>query len=161
MSMPKIIIADLSSLDHGRAIVRLLDLYANDVMGGGQSLSAYTKSNLISELSKREDCVVVLAYVEDEAAALAICFEGFSTFACQPILNIHDITVHPDFRGQGLSVELMNKVQEQAVKRGCCKITLEVLEGNQRASKIYRKFGFKPYELKAEMGQAIFYEKKL
>ena len=159
--MIKTLIADLSSNNHGRDIVRLLDAYASDVMGGGQPLSDYTKANLISELSKRDRCVAVLTYVEDEAAALAICFEGFSTFACRPILNIHDITVHPDFRGRGLSVEIMKKVEEQAVKRGCCKITLEVLEGNNRASKIYRKFGFRPYELDAQMGRAIFYEKKL
>ena len=159
--MTQTIIADLSSIDHGRDIVRLLDSYASDIMGGGESLSDHAKANLVLELSKRDQCVVVLIYVENVAAGLAICFEGFSTFACRPIMNIHDVTVHPDFRGQGLSVELLKKVEEQAVKRGCCKITLEVLQGNHRASKIYRKFGFNPYELDAEMGQAIFYQKKL
>ena len=40
-------------------------------------------------------------------------------------------------------------------------MTLEVLEGNDRASKIYLEFGFNPYELNSEMGRAMFYEKKI
>ena len=159
--MIKTLVADLSSKDQGRDVLRLLDAYAKDLMGGGHSLPEYTKANLIGELSQRENCVVILTYVDEEAAALAICFEGFSTFACRPILNIHDVMVEANFRGQGLSVELLKKAESVAVARGCCKMTLEVLSGNHRASKIYRQFGFSPYELDAEMGQAMFYEKKL
>ncbi|MDB4766763.1 GNAT family N-acetyltransferase [bacterium] len=159
--MIETITVDLNSNDHGRDVLRLLDAYAKDIMGGGQSLPEYTKANLIGELSQREDCVVILTHVDHEAAALAICFEGFSTFACRPILNIHDVMVESKFRGQGLSVELLKKAESEAMERGCCKMTLEVLSGNHRAAKIYRKFGFSPYELNDEMGQAMFYEKKL
>ena len=159
--MVETIIADLSSPGHQSDVLRLLDAYAKDLMGGGQSLPQYTKANLARELSQRENCVVILTCVDSEAAALAICFEGFSTFACQPILNIHDLMVDSKFRGQGLSVELLEKAESVAVARGCCKMTLEVLSENHRASKIYRNFGFSPYELNAEMGQAMFYEKKL
>lgn len=153
--------ADLRSSDHCRDIVRLLDGYARDIMGGTEPLSEYTKKNLTAELAKRESCIVFLTYVEQEAAALAICFEGFSTFACRPILNIHDIMVDQKFRGRGLSVGLLEKAESVAKERGCCKMTLEVLEGNHRASKIYRRFGFNPYELDPELGNAMFYEKKL
>jgi len=153
--------ADLSRPDHGQDIVRLLDAYANDLMGGGEPLSDDVKTNLVQELAKRENCIVVLTYVDDVAAAMAICFEGFSTFACKPILNIHDFLVEPSFRGRGLSVGLLEKVEAVALERGCSKLTLEVLEGNHRASKIYRNFGFRPYELDPEMGQAMFYDKKL
>jgi len=40
-------------------------------------------------------------------------------------------------------------------------MTLEVLEGNHRDAKIYQTFSFCPYELDSEIGQAVFYEKKL
>ena len=159
--MIETIVADLNSSDHCSDIVRLLDAYAGDIMGGGESLSEFTKANLASELDKRHGCIVFLTYVEQEAVALAICFEGFSTFACRPILNIHEQMVDREYRGQGLSVGLLNKAEAVAKEKGCCKMTLEVLEGNHRAAKIYRTFGFCPYELKSEMGQAMFYEKKL
>lgn len=43
----------------------------------------------------------------------------------------------------------------------CCKLTLEVLEGNKLAQQVYRRFGFQGYELDPKMGRALFYEKKL
>ena len=53
------------------------------------------------------------------------------------------------------------KVTEIARERGCCKLTLEVLERNHAAQKAYRSFGFAPYELAPETGMAMFWEKKL
>ncbi|MEM1221148.1 MAG: GNAT family N-acetyltransferase [Verrucomicrobiota bacterium] len=159
--MHKIILADLSSSEYADTIVRLLNAYAKDVMGGGSGLSDYTKGNLFAELRKRKNCYVVLAFVGEAPAGLAICFEGFSTFACKPILNLHDFVVVPEFRGQGLARAMLSKVEGMANDLGCCKLTLEVLEGNKRAQKIYRRFGFVGYELDPVMGRAMFYEKQL
>ncbi len=55
----------------------------------------------------------------------------------------------------------MEKVEEVAQKLGCCKITLEVLEGNIVAKRAYENFGFVGYELDPEMGKAMFMEKKM
>jgi ribosomal protein S18 acetylase RimI-like enzyme len=55
----------------------------------------------------------------------------------------------------------MNKIEDLAISKGCCKITLEVLEGNQVAKSAYIKAGFKGYELDPEMGKAVFWEKSL
>lgn len=40
------------------------------------------------------------------------------------------MAVVPKFRGLGLSQRMLHKVEDIARQRGCCKITLEVLEGN-------------------------------
>lgn len=103
----------------------------------------------------------VLAYVDSEAVGLINCFEGFSTFACQPLLNIHDVVVSREFRGQGLSKLMFAKVEEIAREMGCCKLTLEVLAGNTVAQGAYRAVGFAGFELDPAMGQALFWEKKL
>jgi ribosomal protein S18 acetylase RimI-like enzyme len=180
----EIIKADLSVPSHGNAIVTLMDEYARDPMGGGKGLSDYVKNNLISKLSQRNNCHIVLAFgvrireasaaygrltptaeaspVENrQPAGLVICFEGFSTFACQSLLNIHDAMVANDYRGRGLSKMMLEVVEKIAIDLGCCKLTLEVLEGNHIAQKAYRSFGFKGYELNPEMGKALFWEKKL
>ncbi|VGO15984.1 Aminoglycoside N(6')-acetyltransferase type 1 [Pontiella desulfatans] len=159
--MTQIILADLSDPSHARAVLHLLNEYATDCMGGGEELSGHTRKHLIAELGKRVGCRVVLAFIDGLPAGLAICFENFSTFLCAPILNIHDFTVAPEFRGRGLSKQLLAKVEEIAKKTACCKITLEVLEGNTIARAVYSKFGFEGYELDPEMGKALFYEKKL
>jgi hypothetical protein len=51
--------------------------------------------------------------------------------------------------------------REEARKLGCCKLTLEVLEGNAVARSLYRSCGFEGYELKAETGKAMFMHKPL
>jgi GNAT superfamily N-acetyltransferase len=156
-----IVEADLAVAAHAHAVIALMDEYARDPMGGGGQLSNYAKNNLISELAKRKTARVILAFVEDIPAGLVICLEGFSTFACQPLLNIHDAIVSLPYRGQGLSKLMLQAVEKIALDLGCCKLTLEVLEHNHIAQTAYRSFGFDGYELNPEMGKALFWEKKL
>jgi GNAT superfamily N-acetyltransferase len=52
-------------------------------------------------------------------------------------------------------------VEAEARARGCCKLTLEALEGNTGAIALYRDFGFAAYELDPAMGRASFFEKSL
>jgi len=154
-------LADYNNTQQGNDLVTLLDGYAQDPMGGGHGLSDNVKQNLIETLRKRNDVFTILCYVDDKPAGLINCIEGFSTFNCQPVMNIHDVTVLPEFRGQGLSTKMLNEVEALASFRGCCKLTLEVLEGNDVAKKSYLKFGFSGYELDPKLGNALFWEKKL
>jgi GNAT superfamily N-acetyltransferase len=159
--MEKILVADLSAPSHAAAIIHLLNEYAKDGMGGGAELPVFVKENLIAELRKRQNAHVVLALAEGAPAGMAICFEGFSTFACKPLLNVHDIIVDARFRGRGLSKRLLAKAEVIAVRLGCCKLTLEVLEGNVVAQAAYKACGFAGYELDPKMGKAMFWQKKL
>jgi ribosomal protein S18 acetylase RimI-like enzyme len=159
--MTQIVNAEFANPRHASAIVELLDGYAMDAMGGGRQLADFVKSNLIAAISKRSDVHVVLAFVDDEPAGVAICIEGFSTFACQPLLNIHDLAVAAKFRGRGISKELLAQVEQVALGLGCCKITLEVLEGNKLAQALYKSTGFAGYELDPAMGKAMLMQKKL
>jgi len=153
--------ADLSQPKDADAVVTLLNEYAEHEMGGGKGLSEFTKTNLVSELRKRDHYVGFLAYVDGVPAGLVNCLEMFSTFQCLPILNIHDVVVSADFRGQKLSKKMFAAVEKHAVERGCCKVTLEVLEGNIIAKQAYESLGYAGYELDPEMGKALFYEKLL
>lgn len=159
--MIEVIEADLTLPAHADAVVRLMDEYALDPMGGGQGLSDYAKANLVAELTKRKTAHVILALADAEPAGLLVCFEGFSTFACKPLLNIHDAIVSSHHRGQGLSKLLLQEAEDVAMALCCCKLTLEVLEGNHIAQSAYRSFGFNGYELNPKMGKALFWEKKL
>ena len=143
------------------AITTLLDAYARDEMGGGRPLSEHVRRNLVPELRKRHGVHVVLAFAGEEAAGMAICMEGFSTFVCEPLLNVHDLVVHPSRRGQGLAGQLLAEVERIARQRGCCKVTLEVLEGNTSAQAAYRRAGFEGYQLDPVMGRAMFWQKWL
>jgi len=154
--------ADPTNFDHGRAIIVLLDSYASDLVGGGNGLSDFAKNNLTHELAKRSGTHVFLAFAhQGEPAGLLISFEGFPIFQCKPLLNIHDLIVSKKHRGKRLSKLLLIKAEEAAPRLGCCKLTLEVLEGNSIAQNVYRKCGFHGYELDPTMGKALFWEKML
>jgi len=157
----KVIQADYHNPQHARHVIELLDCYATDPMGGGMALSDYTAQNLISALADRPDAFSILAYVDGQPAGLINCFEGFSTFACRPLINIHDVVVAGEYRGMGLSRKMFDLVEDIAQQRQCCKLTLEVVTGNTTAQAAYERFGFKPYQLDDHHGQAMFWEKPL
>ena len=153
--------ASYSNSVHAEAIGLLLNHYAQDPMGGGHALSADLLQQLPAELAKRPHAFSVLAFVGGEPAGLVNCFEGFSTFACRPLVNVHDVVVKEPFRGLGLSQKMLQKVEEIARQRGCCKITLEVLEGNDVAQAAYAKFGFSAGMFDPAHGRMMFWTKGL
>ena len=159
--MIRIVEANLALPEHAAAIIPLLDEYARDPMSGGDPLSSSAKENLVAELRKRDNVHVILAFVNDTPAGLMICFEGFSTFACRPLLNIHDAIVSAQYRGRGIGKQMLQAAEAIAQSIGCCKMTIEVLEGNAVAQATYRSCGFTGYELDPRMGKAMFWEKKL
>ncbi|MFT4924187.1 MAG: ribosomal protein S18 acetylase RimI-like enzyme [Phenylobacterium sp.] len=154
-------VADYNDPQQAKDVVFLLDNYAIDPMGGGTGLAEEVKANLAATLAKIPHAFSVICYVDGKPAGLINCFEAFSTFKCKPLVNIHDIVVVNEFRGRGLSQRMLDKVEEVAKQRGCCKLTLEVLEGNEIAKNAYAKFGFAGYELDPAMGKAVFMDKPL
>ena len=161
MSDIVVVQADYSNPVHAQAVRDVLNHYAKDPMGGGEALSAQVLEALPAELAKRAHAFSVLAFVDDVAAGLVNCFEGFSTFAGKPLVNVHDVSVVDTFRGLGLSHKMLAKVEDIARERGCCKITLEVLEGNPVAQGAYRKFGFSDGQLDPAYGHMLFWNKYL
>lgn len=153
--------ADYSDGKHAADIGYLMNYYASDPMGGGRPLATEITAKLANELGKIPHAFSVICYVSGKSAGLINCFEAFSTFKCKPVVNVHDIVVVKEFRGQGISHLLLHKVEEIAQAKNCCKITLEVLEGNIPAKNSYIKFGFSGYELDPSFGKAMFWEKEL
>eukprot|EP01038_Epipyxis_sp_PR26KG_P010558 gene10558-14184_t len=154
--------ADLqNNSTHCALTLQLLMVYARDIMGGGEELSEYTQENLTKELAKRSNCHVFLGFIDEEPAGLAICFEAFSTFACKPLINIHDLCVVPNHRRKGVATSLIFAIENFAHEIGCCKLTLEVLEGNHGAKATYINAGFEAYQLDEDAGCALFWQKKI
>lgn len=159
LAVLRLVEADYYHPQDAEAIVTLLDCYAADPMGGGVGLPELVKQKLVASLAQLQHAFSILCYHNEIAVGLVNCFEVFSTFQCRPVINIHDVIVHPDYRGLGISQLLLQKVEDIARARGACKITLEVLEKNDTAQKAYLKQGFAGYELGALAGNAFFWQK--
>jgi hypothetical protein len=76
----------------------LLDHYMQSPTGNGQPMSDALRRRLPAELRRRPHVLSYLAYRASDGGQRAVglinCVEGFSTFAGQPLLNVHDIVVH-------------------------------------------------------------------
>ncbi|WP_237067261.1 GNAT family N-acetyltransferase [Microbulbifer guangxiensis] len=156
-----IVIADYADPLHARAIIQLMDEYARDPYGGGEPLSGTCREQLVTKLAAFPGAFSVLAFDGTSALGLVNCFTGFSTFACKPLVNIHDVIVTEGARGRGLCARMLDSVAREAKRRGCCKLTMEVLEKNLPAQRAYRKVGFEPYVLDENMGAALFWQRYL
>lgn len=152
---------DYHNPQHTDQLLQALEQYALDPMGGGSPLSEHVREHLASSLASLPHSFSLLLHVDGVLAGLANCFEGFSTFACQKLVNIHDFVILPDFRGRGLAHHLLAAIEAEAKQRNCCKLTLEVLEGNPVARHTYARFGFQPYALDPAAGHALFMAKAI
>ena len=161
METVEIIEADLSLADHQQAIIELLDAYARDPMGNGAPLAPDVRRALIPGLRQHPTTIVFLAYGSGRPIGLAICFRGFSTFAARPLLNIHDLAVLPEFRGQGVGRQLLDAIAARGRRLRCCKLTLEVQENNIRARRTYEAAGFAQAVYQQDAGGALFLSKPL
>ncbi len=156
-----IVEAELDRDDHQEAVLALTAAYALDPMGNGGPLSQESLARLIGALRAHPTTVILLAYAGERAVGIATCFLGFSTFAARPLLNVHDLAVLPECRGAGIGQALLAAVEEKARELGCCRITLEVLEGNVRARGVYEKAGFAQASAGGPAGGALFFSREL
>lgn len=145
---------------HRASVVDLLDGYARDLMGGGEGLRPEVRARLVPALEQQPTALVLLAFAAERAVGIAVGFWGFSTFQAMPLLNLHDLAVVPELRGRGIGRALLAAVEARARARGCCKLTLEVLENNRTARGLYQSFGFEDYVL-GSSGPARFLSKSL
>lgn len=143
------------------ALLELLDEYARGDTGGRTPLAEDAKARLPALLASRPHYAGLLAWDGTRPVGLVNAFEGVSTFRARPLLNIHDIAVAASHRGRGIGRALLAAAEALARARGCCKLTLEALEGNVGAIALYRSVGFVAYELDPAMGRATFFEKRL
>jgi ribosomal-protein-alanine N-acetyltransferase len=75
--------------------------------------------------------------------------EGYSV----PSLGI---TIHPKFRGRGLSRVLLQSLHAAARQRGAQRVRLKVYPENKAAVRLYKSFGY-AFEPQLECGQLLGY----
>ncbi|PWE00571.1 GNAT family N-acetyltransferase [Marinilabilia rubra] len=153
----EITILDFANNDHEKAFVKLLNAYMLDDMGLNKPLEPEHAEKVIFDIKQHVSYIGFL--VEDENGsflALANCFVNYSTFAAKPLINIHDLIVHPDARKMGVGQALLRGIEKYAHQNGYCRVNLEVRNDNHKALALYKKAGFR--ECQPPM---YFWEKKV
>jgi len=67
---------------------------------------------------------------------------------------IYSVAVEPTHRHQGIGTQLVAHAEEALAKRGCVKINLQILEGNEGTVEFYETLGF-VVEPRISMGKRI------
>ncbi len=151
--------ANLELTLHSRAVLELMNAYAQDPMGNGKPLNPDVLNQLIPGLINHPTTIIFLAFHENKPIGITTCFKGFSTFMARPLINISDFYLLPDFRGHKIGQQLLATVTKKAVELNCCKITLEVQENNHNAMQIYKTAGFSRDIHTKEAGGAVLFSK--
>jgi ribosomal protein S18 acetylase RimI-like enzyme len=153
--------ANLDDPRQQRHVVQMVNAYARDPMGRGDDLPEAVLQELIPGLRRHPTSLIFLAYDGDRPVGVAVCFVGFSTFAARPLINIHDLSVIPGYRGRGIGRKLLEHVEAKGRALNCAKITLEVNAENRLAQKLYVAFGFGDGNPDGMIGRVWFLQKRL
>jgi ribosomal protein S18 acetylase RimI-like enzyme len=146
MKMSDIVFCDYSNPAHTKAIISLINAYIDDEMGGGKPLSVEKQQQMVDGLANYPTAIVLLAQEADVFVGLLVAFENFSTFTARPMINIHDVFVQKKYRGNGIGRKLMNAIINEAERRKCSRVTLEVRKDNIKAQNLYQSLGFEEAE---------------
>jgi ribosomal protein S18 acetylase RimI-like enzyme len=138
----QIISCDFENPAHCDALIRLMNEYITDKMGGGEPYSEAQKKGLVEGLKNHPSKLVIFAIHEGRFIGLINSFMNFATFTVKPFINIHDVIVTSDWRNKGIGRKMIEAVIEKATEAGCSKVTLEVREDNENAKYLYNSLGF-------------------
>jgi ribosomal protein S18 acetylase RimI-like enzyme len=141
-SSVEIIPCDFDNVSHCESLVRLMNEYISDKMGGGVPYTEDQKIKLVEGLKNHPARLVFLAVAGDQFVGLTNCFINFATFTVKPFINVHDVIVTASWRNNGVGRKMLQKIVEKAVELGCSKITLEVRADNHNAKYLYNSLGF-------------------
>ena len=121
------------------AIVTLL----NEFMNGGNPLSEGRISpDITQKIKKLGTAKVYFCENDNDIIGIAVCFRGFSTYKQRELLNIHDFYIKKDYQGIGIGKKFLEFIENECIKNGFCRITLEVYDDNEHAKKLYERKGF-------------------
>lgn len=92
----------------------------------------------LSKLCKSGDAAVLAAYDADAEKAVGLVHCGFVLDEA----HINNVSVAEEYRRQGIGSMLLCALFDEAKKRGCTVVFLEVRSSNMPAVTLYKKLGF-------------------
>lgn len=101
------------------------------------------KAALIPLLKNKDYGFSIFAFVENEIVGYStVCF-GYSIEFKGKDAFLDEIFVHEKFRNKGIGKKLLQRTEEEAIKRGVKALHLQVEHHNEKAKKLYEEVGYK------------------
>lgn len=131
-----------------------LDCFLNELVGGEENRSEYIQYNKLDDIHD-----VVIVYDKDAPVGSA-SFKRYDDESAE----VKRVFVKKEYRGQGISIELMKMLEARAREKGFKYFILESGEPLVAAMSLYRKIGYKVipnYGQYVDMEESICMKKKL
>jgi GNAT superfamily N-acetyltransferase len=90
---------------------------------------------------QRPSCEAIIGEADGEVACFALFFHNFSTFLTRKGLYLEDLYVKQAHRGKGYGRQMLGKLAQIAVERGCGRFEWSVLDWNENAIAFYQGVG--------------------
>jgi GNAT superfamily N-acetyltransferase len=114
----------------------MLDSNLNEIVGGEKQREQYNQYNTLVSIHD-----VILIYEN----SIPIACASFKYYE-QGIAEMKRVFIKKEYRGQGLSKELINKLEESAKEKGFHKMVLETGKPLIAATGLYLKMGYRTME---------------
>ncbi len=124
---------------------------------GGDKISRRSMARLIT----RANATALVDVEEGRERGYALILYRKDT----SMARLYSIVVHPDFRGLGLGLKLLEAAEKDALENDCVTMRLEVRKDNPAAMGLYREHGYRLFEAVPDYYQdhaeALRFEKSL
>ncbi|WP_430786984.1 GNAT family N-acetyltransferase [Virgibacillus flavescens] len=125
-------------------IEKILDLSPQVIFEGtlGEVKPTIEKAKQLVELLLKKDCYYLISTDSNKLMGWILIGGSKDQFSNKTIGFIYELFVLEEYRGKGISKQLINTAVEQLKQEGYSEIRLSVFNGN-KAIKLYESMGFK------------------
>lgn len=89
----------------------------------------------------RPSCEAIIGEENGEVVTFALFFHNFSTFLTRKGLYLEDLYVRQSHRGKGFGTQMLQRLAQIALERGCGRFEWSVLDWNEPAINFYKAMG--------------------
>nr|WP_294781287.1 GNAT family N-acetyltransferase [uncultured Flavobacterium sp.] len=98
--------------------------------------------NFIKERLDNEQSTIFLLYDDNKAVGFVQLYKLYHYVKLEKQWLLSDLFVHPDYRGKGFSVVLIDRAQQWCDETGACGLMLETEKTNDIGNQLYPRCGF-------------------
>jgi GNAT superfamily N-acetyltransferase len=113
-------------------LCRLLDDYLNEIAGGEENRAHYVQYNTLEDIHD-----VVIAYDDNNPVGCA----SFK-FYKDEVAEVKRVFIRKEYRGKGISEQLMSLLEKRAIEKGFGKLVLETGASLVEAMGLYHQIGY-------------------
>ena len=106
-----------------------------------QDSDPHAARKFLKGLTDRDESIVFLAFMDQEAVGFTQLFRSFSSVAMRPLLILNDLYVLPEQRGKGIGEALLAHAKSYCQQLNYRGLALETAVDNP-AQKLYERLGW-------------------